>query len=326
MGEIRCSDRIASRMLRDMPYRVGFLLIPGYALMSHASAVEPLRAANLLSGENLYEWVHIAPSGDRVASSSGPETPCEAAVEALPRLDLLMVIAGGRPETFDHAPTLACLRRAAREGVRIGGVSGGPVILARAGLMKGRHMTVHWEHAAGLAEERPDLMLSRALYMIDRDRVTCAGGAAPLDMMHALIAEQHGPDLAAAVSDWFLHTEIRPAGGPQRGGAAERWGVRHPKLLAAYEMMEGAVAEPLSRAEIAARVGLSERQLGRLFSEKIGKGFAATYRELRLTRARTLIQQTSLPLTEIAYACGFSTPSHFSAAYRAWAGRPPSRT
>lgn len=309
-----------------MTLRVGFLLIEGYALMSYASAVEPLRAANLLSGEKLYEWLHVAPYGDRVASSSGAETPCVATIDALPPLDLLLVIAGGRPESWRHEPTFAALRRAARSGLRLGGVSGGPVILARAGVMAGRHMTVHWEHAAGLAEAYPDLMLSRALYVIDRDRVTCAGGAAPLDMMHALIAEAHGPALANRVSDWFLHTEIRPAGGPQRGGAAERWGVRHPKLIAALEAMEGAVAEPLSRGDVAARIGLSERQLGRLFSDKIGKGFAVSYRELRLARARDLIRQTTLPLTEIAYACGFSSPSHFSSAYKAWAGVRPSRS
>ena len=308
-----------------MALRVGFLLIPGYALMSHASALEPLRAANLLSGRKLYEWVHIAPAGARVASSAGAETPCAATIDAPPPLDLLLVIAGGRPEAFDHAPTFAGLRRAARAGVRLGGVSGGPVILARAGVMAGRHMTVHWEHADTLAEAYPDLLLSRALYVIDRDRVTCAGGVAALDLTHALIAEAHGAALAAQVSDWFLQTEIRPAGDAQRGGAGERWGVRHPKLAAAYETMEGAVAEPLPRAEIAARVGLSERQLGRLFSEKTGKSFSAAYRELRLTRARELMRRTALPLTEIAYACGFSSPSHFSSAFRAWAGVSPSR-
>ena len=313
----------ALAIVRAMTMRVGFLLIPEYALMSHASAVEPLRAANLLSGAPLYEWIYIAPTGDRVASSAGAETPCAATVAAPPPVDLLLVVAGGRPEAFDHGPTFAYLRRAARTGVRLGGVSGGPVILARAGVMSGRHMTAHWEHAAGLAEYDPELMLSRALYVIDRDRVTCGGGAAPLDMMHALIAEAHGAKLAGAVSDWLLHTEIRPAGGAQRGGAAERWGVRHPKLIAAYEIMEGAIAEPLSREEISARLGISARQLGRLFTEKTGKGFSLAYRELRLSRARDLIRQTTLPITEIAYACGFASPSHFSSAYKAWAGVSP---
>lgn len=293
--------------------------------MSHASALEPLRAANLLSGRRLYEWVHIAPEGDRVAASAGAETACAATVERLPPLDLLLVIAGGRPERFDHAPTFAALRRAARAGVRLGGVSGGPVILAKAGVMTGRHMTVHWEHAEALAEMRPDLLLSRALYVIDRDRVTCAGGVAALDMTHALIAEAHGPALAARVSDWFLQTEIRPAGGAQRGGPGLNGRSRHPKIAAAYKVMEAAVATPLSRGEVAARIGLSERQLGRLFSEQTGRTFSAAYRELRLSRARDLMRQTNLPLTEIAYACGFCSPSHFSASFRAWAGVSPSR-
>lgn len=308
-----------------MTLRVGFLLIPGYALMSHASALEPLRAANLLSGRRLYEWIHVAPEGSRVAASAGAETPCEATIDRLPPLDQLIVIAGGRPEQFDHAPTFAGLRRAARAGVRLGGVSGGPVILARAGVMARRRMTVHWEHAGALAEVYPELLLSRALYVIDRDRVTCGGGVAALDMAHAMIAERHGAALANRVSAWFLQTDIRPALGDQRSGAGERWRTRHPKLAAAYEMMEGAVAEPLSRAEIAGRVGLSERQLGRLFSEKAGKTFSTAYREIRLTRAQELMRKTALPLTEIAYTCGFSSPSHFSSAFRAWAGVSPSR-
>ena len=101
-------------------------------------------------------------------------------------------------------------------------------------------------------EDRDDLHAEFGSARLERPLtlpgVTCAGGAAPLDMMHALIAEAHGPALANRVSDWFLHTEIRPAGGPQRGGAAERWGVRHPKLIAAYEAMEAAVAEPLVKS------------------------------------------------------------------------------
>lgn len=306
-----------------MSYRVGFVLIPDFALMSYASAVEPLRAANLLSGRRLYEWTHVAPEGGRVAASCGAETPCAATVRRLPPLDLLLVVAGGRPERFDHAPTFACLRRAARAGLRLGGVSGGPVVLARAGVMAGRHMTVHWEHAEALAEAHPDLMLTRSLYVIDRDRMTSAGGAAPFDMMRALIADREGEALAAEVSDWFHVTEVRPGGGPQRHGPAARHGVRHRGLSAALELMEGAMATPLSRAAVAARVGLSERQLGRLFAARIGKGYAAVYRDMRLARARELIRQTGLPQTEIAYACGFSSPSHFSTAYRAWSGISP---
>lgn len=309
--------------VEPMTIRVGFLMIPGFALMSYASAVEPLRAANLLSGRQLYEWTHIAPEGTRVAASCGAETPCPFTAADAPRFDILIVVAGGRPERFAHRPTLAYLRRQARAGVRIGGVSGGPVILAAAGVMAGRRMTVHWEHAAALAEAQPDLLLTRSLYVIDRDRLTSAGGAAPLDMMHALIREAHGPALAAKMSDWFHHTSIRQGGAPQRGGAAARFGVRHERLAAALEAMEARLADPLLRADVAAMVGLSDRQLGRLFAEKTGRRFAAVYRDLRLSHARDLIRQTNMPLTEIAYSCGFSSPSHFSTAYRAWSGVRP---
>lgn len=303
-----------------MAYRVAFILVPGFALMSYASAVEPLRAANLLSGRRLYEWRHIAPEGARVAASSGAEIPCEEEAAGAMLPDLFIVVAGGRPERFRHAGVFALIRRAARAGVRIGGVSGGPVILAAAGVMVGRRMTVHWEHAEALAEAAPDLALTRALYVIDRDRVTSAGGAAPLDMMHALIADQHGAELASKVSDWFHHTEIRPEAGRQRA----RLGERHPLLAAAFALMETHAATPLSRAEVAARLGVSERRLGRLFSERVGHGFAAAYRDLRLARARGLMRQSSLPLAEIAYASGFSSHSHLSTAYRAAFGLSPS--
>ncbi|MEM8756086.1 MAG: helix-turn-helix domain-containing protein, partial [Pseudomonadota bacterium] len=277
------------------------------------------------SGERLYDWTHIAPSGDRVAASCGAETPCahDVSTAGAPPFDILVVVAGGRPERFDHRPSFAYLRRAARAGVRLGGVSGGPVVLAAAGVMAGRRMTVHWEHAAALAEAHPDLALERSLYVIDRDRLTAAGGAAPLDMMRELIGAAHGPALAAAVSDWFHHNAVRRAEDPQR--SAQRFGVRHPKLVAALEAMEARLAAPLPRTEVAAMVGLSDRQLGRLFAAKTGRGFAAHYRELRLARARDLLAQTAMSVTEIAYACGFASPSHFSTAYKAWAGASPRR-
>lgn len=184
-------------------------------------------------------------------------------------------------------------------------------------------MTVHWEHAAALAEDYPDLMLSRALYIVDRNRLTCAGGVAPLDMMHVLIAEQHGNAFATRVSDWFLHTDIRPAGRPQRVSLTERYGVHRPKLVAALELMEHTLGQPQSRSTVAARVGLSTRQLDRLFADHLGVSFATHYRTIRLERARDLIRQTTLSITEIALACGFSSPGHFSKSYRERYGRSP---
>lgn len=307
------------------PYRVGFLLIPGFALMSYASAIEPLRAANLLSSKTLFTWNHISPDGKQATSSSGASIACDASPATAPELDLVLVCAGGNPASFSDQRVFAWLRRCDALGIAIGGVSGGPYILARAGLMKERHMTVHWEHAAALAEDYPDLMLSRALYIVDRNRLTCAGGVAPLDMMHALIAGRHGNAFATRVSDWFLHTEIRPAGGPQRASMTERYGVHRAELVAALELMEHNLGQPQSRRAVAARIGLSTRQLDRLFANEMGIGFSAHYRNIRLERARDLIRQTTLSITEIALACGFTSPGHFSHSYRKKFAVTPSR-
>jgi len=297
-------------------YRVAFLLIPGFALMSYASAIEPLRAANLLSGKPLFAWTHVSADGRPVTASSGAPVPCEATLSGNPEFDLILVCAGGNPAAFNDGNVFAWLRRADALGIAIGGVSGGPYILARAGLMKDRHMTVHWEHAAALTEEFPGLMLSRALYIVDRNRLTCAGGVAPLDMMHALIAERHGPTFATEVSDWFLHTDIRPAGGPQRASLTERYGIHRAELIAALEVMEHNLGQPQTRTEVASRIGLSTRQLDRLFAADLGTSFTTHYRTIRLDRARDLIRQTTLSITEIALACGFASPGHFSSSYR----------
>jgi transcriptional regulator GlxA family with amidase domain len=313
---------------RPVTRTIGFLPVDGFALMSYASAIEPLRAANLLSGRKLYDWRHYSVAGAAPRASNGVTTPNDRPVAEAARgdekLDMLLVCAGARPETFADATVFAWLRRLANRGVVVGGVSGGPVILANAGLMAGRSMTVHWEHASALAEAHPDLALSRALYVIDRDRVTCAGGVAPLDLMHALITAHHGRELASDVSDWFLHTQIRPAGGPQRAGAPERHGVHRREVIAALELMEAHAADPLPRARIAASVGLSIRQLDRHFNARFGKGLAAFYRDLRLERARDLLRQTALSVTEIAYACGFSGGGHLAQLYRAKYGHAPS--
>ncbi len=304
-------------------YRVAFLLIPGFALMSYASAIEPLRAANLLSGKPLFAWTHVSTDGKPVTTSSGAPIPSDTKLSTSPDSDLILVCAGGNPATFNDPNVFAWLRRADALGIAIGGVSGGPYILARAGLMQDRHMTVHWEHAAALAEEYPDLMLSRALYIVDRNRLTCAGGVAPLDMMHALIAEQHGNTFATEVSDWFLHTDIRPAGGPQRASLTERYGVHRPELVAALEFMEHNLGQPQSRTDVASRIGLSTRQLDRLFASDLGTSFTTHYRTIRLDRARDLIRQTTLSITEIALACGFSSPGHFTRSYREKFNCPP---
>jgi transcriptional regulator GlxA family with amidase domain len=298
------------------PSRVGFLLIPGFALMSYASAIEPLRAANVLTGQDLYRWRHIAIQGSEIVASNGVRIQADASIASVGRIDTIVVCAGGNPQTFDHPPTFAFLRKVARHGVRVGGVSAGPYLLAKAGLLDGYRCTVHWEHIPAFTETFPFLHLSHSLFEIDRDRFTCAGGIAALDMMHALIRIDHGPAVASAVSDWFLQTEVRRGGAAQRLSPTERFGVHDPKLIATLLRIEQNIETPLAPEKLAKLAGISLRQLERLFARNLRTTIHRRYMLVRLERARVLLRQTAIPVAEIAFAAGFASPMHFSRMYK----------
>lgn len=295
---------------------VGFLLTPGFALMSYAASVEPLRAANRLAGKELYRWWHATPNDQPAHASNGAAVipDCKFGSSVGPP-DLLLVCAAGNPATFNDKRTFTWLRRLAGRGVTIGGISGGPFILAKAGLMYGRLCTVHWEHIPAFQEAFPDIRLTRSLFEIDGDRITCSGGTAGLDMMVALITRDHGIELGAAVSDWFLHTHIREGAGPQRMDLRFRLGVADDNVLKALKVMEAHIETPLPRQEIANTAGVSLRQMERSFRNHLQRGVHEYYLTLRLTRARQLLRETSLSVLEISLATGFASCSQFSRAF-----------
>jgi transcriptional regulator GlxA family with amidase domain len=296
---------------------VGFLLIPGFALLSYAAAIEPLRAANQLAGKTLYRWWHAAPGDKPALASNGAAVlpDFKFGTDAGP-LDLMLVCAGGNPATFNEKRTFAWLRKLAGRGVVVGGVSAGPFILAKAGLLSGRRCTVHWEHLPALQEAFPDVELTRSLFELDGDRITCSGGVAGLDMMVALITRDHGYELGAAVSDWFLHTHVREGARPQRMDLRFRLGVADGKLLKALKAMEAHLKAPLSRQRLAKLAGVSLRQLERSFRSQLGHGVHEHYLALRLGRSRQLLRETSLSMLEVALATGFASASQFSRAFR----------
>ncbi len=306
---------------------VGFLLLPGFALMTYASAVEPLRAANQLSGKTLYRWWNASP-GDKpaLASNGAAVVPNFKFGSDAGALDLMIVCAGGNPATFHDRRTFVWLRKLAARGAIIGGISGGPFILAKAGLLDGRRCTVHWEHVPALQEAFPTVKLTRSLFEIDRDRITCSGGVAGLDMMVALITRDHGYELGAAVSDWFLHTQVREGGRPQRMDLRFRLGIGNESLLKALQAMEAHIESPLSRELLAKLAGISLRQLERLFLRELGQGVHAYYLALRLGRARQLLRETSRSILEVGMATGFGSPSQFCRAFHRSFGVTPTVT
>ena len=304
------------------PFRVAFLLTPLFPLIPYAAAIEPLRAANRLSGRQLYSWTHLSPDGASVRASNDVVIVPDGAVGG-GDINMLIVCAGSSCEQFNHPATFAWLRKLARQGVALGGVSGGPYILAKAGVLDTARFTLHWDHIPALKEEFPNLRVTPNLFEIDGDRLTCSGGISSLDLMYAVIAARHGQELAIAVSEWFLHTNVRQGDGPQRMSLRFRYSISNPKLLKVLEAMERRVEEPASREELARLVGVSVRQLERLFHDHLGQTLGAHYLEIRLQRARTLLQQTTMLVLEIAVATGFVSVTHFSRAYRDRFGHPP---
>ena len=310
---------------KDLPQEIGFLLIPQFSMIAFVSALEPLRLANRASGRQLYRWRVFSPDGRPVNASNGLEIRPEGALDELMEFGTVVVCSGIDAHKFHDRPTLTVLRKLDRKGADIGALCTASHILAQAGLLDGYRCTIHWENLAGFAEQFPEIDITTELFEIDRNRFTCAGGTASLDMMLNLIGGQHGAELAAQVSEQFMHERIRDRHDHQRMGLPARLGLRHPKLLEVARLMEQNLEEPLERADLAKGVGLSTRQLERLFRKYLHRSPARYYVELRLDRARRLLQQTNIPIIDVALACGFVSASHFSKCYRDFFGKTPRR-
>jgi transcriptional regulator GlxA family with amidase domain len=311
--------------INETPKRIGFLLIDSFALMSYASIIEPFRAANQLSGETLYTWRHFSIDGGPARASNGVDIVVDGVLGRAEPIDILMVCAGGNPSTFRHRPTLERLRQAAARGVTIGGISGGPFILARAGLLDGHRATIHWEHEQTFAEAFPKVDLDHGLYVVDGRRLTCAGGIAGLDLAIELIGDAHGAALASQVGEWYIRTQRREGDGAQRSSIGQRYRVSHGGLVTSLGAMESNLADPLPRSELAGLAGVSVRQLERLFATHLGRTIGQEYLRQRLDAAMRLLRESDLDRIEIAVACGFADVSHFSRTFRSRFGTTPSR-
>jgi len=308
---------------REVPQRIGFVLIPSFSMIAFTSAVEPLRLANRASGRELYAWTLCSPDGAPVTASNGITLHTVGELDRAADTSAIVVCSGVDVHRFDDRHLLSWLRRAGRSGVDIGAVCTGSHILARAGLLDGYRCTIHWENLAAFAEDFPDIEVTTELFEIDRSRFTCSGGTGSIDMMLNVIAMQYGHELAAAVADQFMHERIRDQHDHQRMSLPARLGVRHPKLLAVIDQMEQNLEEPLGRGQLARDAGLSTRQLERLFRKYLNRSPARYYLELRLNKARLLLLQTNMSVIDVALACGFVSASHFSKCYRDFFGRTP---
>ena len=302
---------------------IGFLLLPEYSMLAFTSGIEPLRMANRLSGKTLYEWNVITTTGDPVQSSSGLTVLADKALHNALPLDMIFVCGGLNIQSHVEKSTLFWLKNLEKSQISMGAICTGTYLLAKAGLLDKHRCTIHWENMASMREEFPNVIVSSELYEIDNNRYTCAGGTATLDLMLNIIKKQHGAQLAAAISEEFILDRIRNQNDRQRIPLKQYLGTGQPKLIEAVTLMESNIEEPISLDELAYHVGLSRRQLERLFQKYLKCVPTRYYLELRLKRARELLLQTSKSIVDVAFACGFVSAPHFSKCYRDMFGSAP---
>jgi transcriptional regulator GlxA family with amidase domain len=303
---------------------VGFLLLDKFTLISLASAVEPLRMANQLSGQELYRWHTFSLGNEPVWASDGvPITP-NASWNNPWVADTLFVCGGVGVQSVVTREHVTWLKALARQSRRLGGICTGSWALARAGLLDGYECSVHWEFLAAMQEDFPRVSMSASLFTLDRNRFTSSGGTAPMDMMLHLIGREHGRELSAAISEMFVYERIRNEQDHQRVPLKHVLGTHQPKLQEIVALMEANLEEPISLDNLAEYVELSRRQLERLFQKYLNCTPSRYYLRLRLIRARQLLKQTSMSLIELAAVCGFVSTPHFSKCYREHFGIPPS--
>ena len=309
----------------DRPRTFVFVLLENFTLLCLASALDALRLANRMSGRTLYEWTVRTEGGAPMRCSCGTQFVPDGDLDEIGRDDTLLVVGGLDVAQASTRGVLSWLRRESRKGGPVGGLCTASWTLALAGLLDGRRATIHWENHDGFAEEFPDIELTQAIFSIDGKRITTAGGTASVDLMLHLIAADHGEDLASLVADQMIYSSIRTDRDQQRLSIPTRIGVRHPRLGQVIRAMEANIEEPVSPALLAQEVGMSTRQLERLFRRYLSRSPKRYYMELRLERARNLLMQTEMSIINVALACGFTSPSHFSKCYRAHYGTTPYR-
>lgn len=287
------------------------------------SAIEPLRMANQLSNQSLYDWSIISAQGLPVRASNKVAIEATCSIESAPKFDLVFICGGINIENRITPELLDWCQQLSNQSIALGGICTGAFVLAQAGLLKGYRCTIHWENTPGMQEAFPDLIVSHNLFVIDRDRLTSSGGVAPLDMMLTIIRETHGMALASEISDEYLCDRIRDQRDHQRTPLRHRLGTSQPKLTEVVELMEANIEEPIPLDELAGHVHLSRRQLERLFRKYLNCVPTRYYLEVRLRRARQLLHHTSQSIVEIALACGFVSAPHFSKCYRDLFDLPP---
>jgi AraC family carnitine catabolism transcriptional activator len=304
--------------------RIAFCLCPGFPLLSLASALDVLRHANRFATHDHYQWLILSETDQPVADGNGiPLTPANT-LAATDDLDFAFVVAGFDAGQIRQPRLGAWLARQARGSCIIGGISNGAFLLAGVGLLNQYSATTHWEDFESFCLLFPEIHARYQRFVIDRKRITCAGGSATLDLFIELVRQDLGNEIALKISRQMLLQEqsVVVPGSPMSRAAQRHYSAPVQRALG---LIEAGVGQSISVNQLAQRSGISRRELLRLFRKELNNTPSRILSQRRLDRARSLILNTGLPMTTIAESVGFSSQSHLTSSYRSEFGITPAR-
>jgi AraC family transcriptional regulator, glycine betaine-responsive activator len=307
------------------PEHVLFMLVENFSHLAFSCAVEPLRIANYVAKSDLYRWTFASEDGAFAVASNRSETRVSKAFSDDLVADYVFLLSGLGVQSAATPNLLSAMRRARAHGARIGALCSGAYILAEAGLLDGQKAAIHWDYHDSFMEEFPQVGLSRSVFVAEEPIITASGGTATADLMLYLIGKRHGADLATEVADQMVYNAVRDAGATQRVSLQSRHGVRNEHLTRAIQLMSGNIDDPMPSSLIARELGISARQLERLFGRHLNCSPKKYYLDMRLQKAQKLLVQTDMSVTEIGFATGFNSSNHFAKTYRAHYGVSPSQ-
>ncbi|WP_192035619.1 GlxA family transcriptional regulator [Halomonas sp. YLGW01] len=302
------------------PERLGFLLLPRFAMVAFFSAIEPLRIANRISGRPLFQWDVISRDGGPVTASNGMALDAGYSLSNAPLTPSLAVCSSFAPDEAIDEVLLDWLRARAAHDCVLGGMDTGCVVLAAAGLLDDQTVTLHWESLPEFRSRFPRVDAVESLYEVTPEGFSCAGGSSSIDMSLDLIRRRHGDALAERVRHQLLHDQGRRPASRQRDPQMPE----DPRLTRALALMEANLDTPLGIGELADALEVSWRRLDRLFLRQLGTSPQRAYLARRLGHAHRLLRETRHSVMEIALACGFGSASSFTRAFRRHHGLTPS--
>jgi transcriptional regulator GlxA family with amidase domain len=301
----------------DRPLEFVFFLCPGFSLLDLASAIEPLVITNRLAGVARYKWRVLSEDGGEVKCTNGILYPTDGKVYDTAPFDRMFVCAFEDVEADKALKIINWIRRRERNGTHFGALGTGAMLLVRAGVVGKRDFTLHWSVQNSFSEMYPNHKPISQIYTLEDRLITCAGGQSVSDMMLSLIVTEQGRDIAAKVADYMIGGSPRSSDTPQRLNLADRYGTRNDRFLAIVNTLEADDTCELTIDDLVRQHSISRRQLERLIKRYGGTSPARFVKQMRLEKARELLEKTTMSVLEVTVACGFGSVANFSKSFSA---------